>query len=276
MKLVKDNKSLKVQSSKFEVRKDGWILFFVAKVVLLFVLGFLNLNLIHAQNYPERPNPPRLVNDYIGLLSQTEQSQIERKLQAFKDSSSTSIAVVVIKTTDGADIAMYATELGEKWGLGSKSKDNGVLLVVAMDDRKINISPGRGAEEYLTDAICKRIITNVITPNFKSKDYYDGIDQATTVMIDRLNGQFINEEVGEKDGLSPFAIAIIIVFIILFIIFSNRFGGGGGTTIGRRGYRTGGGFGGFSGGGWSSGSSGGGFSGFGGGSFGGGGASGSW
>jgi len=248
-------------------------------VSLLTLILTLFVSVAWAQSYPERPNPPQLVNDYVGILSSQERAALEGKLQAFKDSSSTTIAVVVITTTDGEDIAMYATELGERWGVGSKSKDNGVMLVTAMGDRKVNISPGRGAEEFLPDAICKRIISNIIAPAFKGRAYYEGLDAATDAMIARLNGNFVNEEVPERVDIPGWVVIVVIILVILFIILMGKFGGGRGTTIGRRGYTNwgGGGWHSYGGGGGSwGGSSGGGFSGFGGGSFGGGGASGSW
>src|SRR5580704_9106897 len=91
--------------------------------VFIFCL-FLNLN---AQNYPERPNPPRLVNDLASLLSSEQNEALERKLDAYNDSTSTQIAVVIVNSLNGTEKAQYATELGQKWGIGAKHKDNGVL-----------------------------------------------------------------------------------------------------------------------------------------------------
>lgn len=233
-----------------------------------------------AQNFPEKPNPPRLVNDFAGMLSGSENQALEDKLVAYDDSTSTQITIVTINTLDGMDKAQYATELGEKWGIGRAKEDNGVLILVAKEERQIFIAAGRGVEEYLPDAICKRIIENIIKPNFKAGNYYSGLNSATDEMIARLSGSFVNTDSDEKDGI-PFWVIILIIFFIFFVmpfIFRNR--GGGGTTYGGRGYRSygggpfwGGGTGGWGGGGSSSG---GGFGGFGGGSFGGGGAGGSW
>jgi uncharacterized protein len=212
------------------------------------------------------------------MLSGSENQALEEKLVAYNDSTSTQITIVTINTLNGMDKAQYATELGEKWGIGRAKKDNGVLILVAKEDRQIFIATGRGVEEYLPDAICKRIVENVIKPNFKAGNYYTGLNTATDEMMARLSGNFVNTDTGEKDGI-PLWVVILIIFIIFFVmpfIFRN---GGGGTTYGGRGYRSygGGPFWGGGTGGWGGGrSSGGGFGGFGGGSFGGGGAGGSW
>lgn len=263
MRLVKDSSKIAVQSIKL-------------KVILALIFGVCALNLLQAQ-FPDKPNPPRLVNDFAGMLSGSENQELEDKLVAYDDSTSTQITIVTINTLDGMDKAQYATELGEKWGIGRAKEDNGVLILVAKEERQIFIATGRGVEEYLPDAICKRIIENIIKPNFKAGDYYSGLDRATDEMIARLSGTFTNTDSNNEDGI-PLWVVILIIFIIFFVlpfIFRNK---GRGTTYGGRGYRSWGGGPFIGGGGWGSGgsSSGGGFGGFGGGSFGGGGAGGSW
>lgn len=228
--------------------------------------------------YPERPNPPRLVNDFPNLLSAADNEALETKLVQYSKSTSTQIAIVIMRSLGGADKAQYATELYERWGIGQADKDNGVLVLVAIEDRQLFISTGRGVEEYLPDAICKRIVENTIKPYFKQGDYYAGLNAGVDEMTARLSGNFVAEEndAPHKKGLPLWAI-VLIVIIVVFVLPSIFGGGGGGTTFGGRGYR-GGGFGGFGGGfgGGGFGGGGGGFGGFGGGSSGGGGAGGSW
>lgn len=250
---------------------------YLVQLALLVSLAWL-VTPVHAQ-IPEKPNPPRLVNDLAGMLSGSQQQALEQKLVAYDDSTGTQIAIVTIATLDGAEKAQYAIELGEKWGVGGSKMDNGVVVLVARDDRQMFIATGRGVEEYLPDAICKRIVENVMKPEFKAGDYYAGLNKATDEMIARLSGNFVNDKEPGGDKI-PLWVIILIIFIIFFllpIIFRGG-GGGGGTTYGGRGYRNWGGGpvwggGGFGGGGSSGG---GGFGGFGGGSFGGGGAGGSW
>ncbi|HCN82927.1 MAG TPA: methanol dehydrogenase [Sphingobacteriaceae bacterium] len=240
-----------------------------------------------AQTFPEKPST--LVNDYTNTLSADQVSQLEHKLVAFDDSTSTQIAVVIIKSLDGNDIADYASRLGEKWGVGRDKKNNGVMLLVALDDHKVTIQTGYGVEGALPDAIARRIIENEITPGFKNGDYYAGLDKGTDAIISYTKGEYKNEEPKQRGGKKGIPFGLIFLIIVVIIISISRRGGGGSSVIGsggasplwwmlmgsamggRGGRDDGGGFGGFSGGG-----GGGGFGGFGGGSFGGGGASGSW
>ena len=251
------------------------------------VLVFLSL-VLPAQTFPEKPN--RLVNDYTQTLSPDQLNQLEQKLVAFDDSSSTQIAVVLIKSLEGFDIADYGVRLAENWGIGGAKNNNGVLLLVSLGDRKVTIQTGYGVEGALPDAITKRIINREITPNFKSGDYFAGLDQGTNAIISYTKGEYKNDAPKErvKKKSSGFVFVIIMIIIILLAI---KKGGGGSEVIGGRGSASpfwwllmgsqlgrgsGGGFGGFSGGGGGFGGGGGGFGGFGGGSFGGGGSSGSW
>ncbi len=241
---------------------------------LLLLASFVKIGV--AQNIPSRPSPPRLVNDYTNTLTSDQVSAIERKLVAFDDSTSTQIAVVIVATLDGADISDYALKLGRAWGIGGKDYNNGVVFIISIDDRKINISTGYGVEGALPDITAKHIIEDVVKPNFKGNDFYRGIDEGTTAIIQAVKGEYSSPR--KKDGRASGAkmIMMLIVFIIILALSSG--GGGGGSFMSRRGFSgvgagmlLGGGFGGGSGGGSS-----GGFGGFGGGSFGGGGASGSW
>jgi uncharacterized protein len=251
------------------------------KTITLFFLVFLCNSLLGQieKQLPARPQPPRLVTDYTGTLSADQQDALERKLVAFDDSTSSQIAVVIIESTGDYDIADFAFALGRSWGIGNKEFNNGVLLLVAKQDRKMFIATGYGLEGALPDATAKQIISNEIRPNFKGNDYYRGLDQGTDAIINAVKGEYIAPEnhnnENDKDGI-PGIFIIILVFII--IGFLNRRGGGG---SGGRGFRRGGGFmyfptGGSSHWGGSSGGSSGGFGGFGGGSFGGGGAGGDW
>lgn len=255
----------------------------------VFLLIFLfSGSLALAQDFPPLPNPPRLVNDFTGTLSAQEVQQLEQKLVAYNDSTSTQIAIVMIRSTGDYEIADYSQRLGEYWGVGS-SKDNGILILAAMNDRKVFIATGRGMEGAVPDALAKRIVTNLIIPNFKMEAYYQGLDQATDMIIKLASGEYKAEEV-TSDGNQGGAIFMLLLFIFLFVILpliknrkdnDNHMGGRGGgidlwTTIMLANLLKGSGggkFGDFSSG---RGSFGGGFGGFGGGSFGGGGAGGSW
>lgn len=246
------------------------------KTVLLFI-GLCAALSSFAQNIPAPPDPPRLVNDFAHLLSDAQAERLEQKLDNYNDTTSTQIAIVTIETLDGAEVGSYAAELGEKWGVGTKKNHNGLVILVAKKERKVTIRTGYGVEEKIGSIICDRIIHEQLTPNFKAGDYYEGFDEATDVIMQRLSGTFTDKGAkgrGNNVG-SPIWVIVLIIIFVFFILPLFFRGGGGGGTFTRGGYYGGGGFfgGGFGGGG---GSSGGGFGGFGGGGFSGGGSSGSW
>ena len=252
------------------------------KLLIVFLLVTGLFSVAGAQDFPVRPN--RLVNDYTHTLSDVQISQLERKLVTFDDSTSTQIAVVIMQSTGGYDIADYGVRLAQQWGIGSEQHDNGILLLVALGDRAVTIQTGYGVEGAVPDAIAFRIIENEIKPAFRQGDYYTGIDRATDALIAYTKGEYKADPKQGDGGGGLGALVFIIILVIIVISISGR-GGGGGRVMDRRGGSdllwwtllsgmgrgNGGGFGGggsFGGGG--------GFGGFGGGGFGGGGASGRW
>lgn len=233
-----------------------------------------------------KPAVQQLVNDYTNTLTPDQKLALENKLVAFNDSTSTQIAVVIIPTLNGNDIAEYNVKLGRAWGVGGKQYNNGVILLIAKADRKLNIATGYGVEGALPDITSKHIIDDVIVPNFKGDDYYRGIEEGTDAIMQAVKGEYKAPAASKKNkgsgGIGR--ILFIIIMIVVFLAVSGGKGkGGGGSFMSSRGAMpfilgsllgSGGRGGGWSGGGGSSG--GGGFGGFGGGSFGGGGSSGSW
>lgn len=267
---------------------------------LLIVLLAVISSRVFAQQYPPKSNT--LVTDYTNTLSADNKAQLENKLVAFNDSTSTQIAVVLIKSVGSYDIAQYGAGLGRNWGIGQKGKNNGILILVAMEDRKVTIQTGYGAEAAVPDAITSQVINDQIKPAFKRGDYYGGLDAATTSLTQYMRGEYkadapvqnrngnVNNNADNNDGGSGnIGIIIFIIVVILIIIFRN-IGRGGGQIIGGRGRtspfwwflagsalgRGSSGWGGGSSDGGGSDSGGGGFGGFGGGDFGGGGSSGNW
>ena len=245
--------------------------------IFTLLLLLLGLN-TWAQKFPEKPN--RLVNDYTQTLSTEEANALEQKLLAFNDSTSTQIAVVLINDLEGYDVADYAVRLAEKWGIGQAKKNNGIILLASVGDRKVTIQTGYGMEGALPDAIARRIIELAVKPNFKQGNYFQGLDQATDAIIAYTKGEFKSES-SSKKGRGSFPMGLIVIIIMIIVVVAKKIGGGdNGQVISGRGASSpfwwllmgGGGH----GGGGYSGGDGGGFGGFGGGSFGGGGASGDW
>lgn len=241
-----------------------------------------------AQDSDFPPKADRLVNDFADMLSPQEEQALEQKLVNYYDTTSSQVAVVLMSSIGGYDINQYAAELGERWGIGTGKYDNGLVILVAEEERKVAIQTGYGMEGYIPDAIAKRITERTLKPAFAEGHFYEGLDRATTLIFELASGVYQADPTaqgaeGESGG--PSLIFIIIIVVLVLILFS-KMGGGRGGRGGRRYSRTfggpviiPGGFGTFrSGGGMfgGGGGGGGGFGGFGGGSFGGGGASSSW
>ena len=266
----------------------------VNKSVLLFFVAFVFIQTLFAQGYeiPEKPKKETSVYDYVRLLSNNQKNNLENKLIKYSDTTSTQIVIAIIDSTKGENINYLAANWGEKWGIGQAEEDNGVLVLLAKNDRKISIQAGKGTEHLLTDFLSKRIIEREIIPEFKRGDYYSGLNSGAYAIFKVLNGEYKGSRKESSKDFNPSFIIFIIIIVIFFILISrgNRGNRGGGkrnyrrsdsrniletiilSNAGRGGF--GGGFGGSSsGGGFGSGGFGGGF---GGGSFGGGGASGGW
>lgn len=178
--------------------------------LLLIPLAWLGF----AREFPPAPNPPRLVNDFTGTLSQSELQSLESKLTAYNDSTSTQIAIVVLSTTYDFPISQYAFQLGEKWGIGQKGKNNGALILVAKDDREVFIATGYGLEGALPDALAKRIVELQIVPAFKQGQFYRGLNEATDTMMKLASGEYT------ADNLKPrFPYELVIIFSVFALIF---------------------------------------------------------
>lgn len=260
------------------------------KIVFSFLFVCL-YSLVSAQyTIPKKPAVLYPVYDEANLLSQQEKNELNNKLIKFADSTSTQIEVIIIPSTKGQDVNFLATMFGQKWGIGQKGVDNGVVFLIATQDRTMAIQQGRAVEQYLTASVAGQIIDYIVTPNFRQGLWYQGIDRGTSAIMEAVQGKFKPKTNPSNGGGSISRVIVIafIIFIILVVLFGNNGGGGRGnhddddvilTRRGRRNYP--GGFfpfpGSFGGGGFGGGSSGGGFGGFGGGgTFGGGGASGGW
>lgn len=255
----------------------------------LFLAFFIGWGIFLSAQYtiPKKPNILYPVYDEVGLLSEEEKTRLNQKLIKFEDSTSTEIEVIIIPTTKGEDINFLATRFGQEWGIGKKKVDNGVVFLIATEDRRFTIQQGRAVEQYLTASVAGQILDYLVAPQFKQGNWYLGIDEGTNAIMDATQGKFKKQK--KSEGFpKEFIIVSVIIFIMLMIILSNQDKGGGGnrkyidldddiiiTRRGRRNYPGGfHNFPNFGGGGFGSS---GGFGGFGGGgTFGGGGASGSW
>lgn len=249
---------------------------------------------VFSQKIESKPQPPRAVNDFGNFLEPFQRDALEQKIRDYNDSTSSAIVIVTVPSLDGYDIAEVALKYLRDWGIGTKEKNNGVLILVSKEERKARIETGYGMEGVLPDILAKQIIDDRMIPYFKENDYYRGFDNAVDAIIQAAAGEYKAEPKSQNSGKAglPTIIILIVLFVIIISVFKGG-GGGGGNYMSRRGSRGFGGAlpwfligsalgggsgrgggGGFGGGGFGGG--GGGFGGFGGGGGGGGGASGGW
>lgn len=233
--------------------------------------------LIFGSSIFSQPQIPKLkmwATDLTNTLNKSELNELNRRLKTYQDTTSNQVLVLMIPSLEGYPIEMLAEEIATQNKIGTEKNDNGILLLIAKDDRELRIEVGYGLEGAVPDAIASSIIRNIIRPNFRNDDYYQGISEGVNAIISAIGGEYTAYESDEDSGF-PFIIFVIILIVIFLFLKS------GGPFVPGGVYRTS-----TRSGGWSSGSSswggssgwsggGGGFSG-GGGSFGGGGASGSW
>jgi uncharacterized protein len=263
-----------------------------------FIIGWMVLMLatgvLRAQDIPEAPDPPKLVNDFAGILDKAQAEALEGKLVAFNDTTSNQIVVVTVKSLNGYPPAMFATELGQKWKVGQGKFNNGVVLLIkpkyGNERGQAYIAVGYGLEPVIPDAIAKRVVEKEMIPYFARGNYYKGIEEATNVLMALAVGEFNDKTYtkGDEKG-APIGSLIFFLLVIGIIIWSKiararAYSVGHGTSFWQafmlaslmgggsdRGHWDD-----FTGGSSGGGFGGGGFGGFGGGGFGGGGAGGSW
>ena len=276
---------------------------------LLPLLLLLGSSLPLAAQYPVPQATNDLVNDYAGIIPPGEEAQLRQELEAYARRTSTQIAVVTEPKLNGMDAFDRSYQIAKEWGIGgSEQKDNGVLIYVARDDRKIRIQTGYGAEGFLPDVLAKRVIDNIMTPAFRAGNFGGGIREAARAIMELGEGEYEGEALDDRPsgGIPPVLILfLILVFFMLLSYFGNRNNYDDDDDDEDGGYWRNGpydmdeherrrrrkqrrrsrgpiffpfpmGGGGFGGGGGGGGFGGGGFGGFGGGGFGGGGAGGGW
>jgi uncharacterized protein len=263
----------------------------IRTVIAALFLAFCVLLAPQAGMAQEFPKLTGRVVDAANIIPADEEARLTQKLAALEQQSHRQLVVATIPDLQGYDISDYGYQLGRTWGIGQKGDDNGALLIVAPNERKLRIEVGYGLEPVLTDGMSFLIINKVIVPKFKAGDMPGGIEAGVDAIVKQLTlppeeAQKIAAQANQQQKASggpPLGVVIFIIIVTAFIVMpmANEARGGGrrrrhgaGPIIWMPGGFGGGGFGGGGGGGWGGGG-GGGFSG-GGGSFGGGGSSGSW
>lgn len=195
--------------------------------VLICIALWLAVAVATLAQMPQRPEPQRLVNDLAGLLTPDKVEALEDSLARFSRATSTQVAVVTVSSLGGRDIAEFAQELGEKWGVGDKEKDNGVVIIVKPknDDGRGQafIGTGYGLEGALPDITCTAIVRDKMIPHFKSNDYSAGIEAGAVAVMRAVRGEYSAD--GEEDDAAVaalcLALAAIFVIVVLVVVLGS-------------------------------------------------------
>lgn len=242
------------------------------KCLLSFLFLFFVSGISFGREVPEFTG--HWVVDETGSLSAQSIQELEMYLKQQRDSTSNQLAIYMINSLDGDDIDDYAERVFRKWKLGQASKDNGVLLLIALGDRQVKIEVGIGLEGVLTDLLSSRINRNEIIPRFKQGDIENGVKAGVLAIDKAIKGEYTNDEPVRKkrSSRSNSMLPVLLILAIIIFISRRRGGGSGGYWTGGSGW-----MGPIGGGGFGSGGGGGSWGDFGGGGIsGGGGSSDSW
>lgn len=196
------------------------------KYILLFLL------LINLCTALEIPKLIGRVNDYANLLTQQEQQQLENTLADYERQTSNQLAVLIIPSLAGESLEDYSIRVVDKWKLGQKGKNNGLLLLIAWQEKKIRIEVGYGLEPTVTDAFSGEVIREIIAPAFRQGDYYQGINDAMFAIMKKIGGEFSNESYkpvysvdhSNLNSVSDERWEGLFVLLIMFGFFARAFG----------------------------------------------------
>ena len=180
------------------------------------------------------PNLSQHVTDLTATLNAEQIAALETKLAAFEAKKGSQIAVLLLPTTQPEDIAAFGIRVADVWKIGRKNIDDGVILIIAKDDRKSRLEVGRGLEGVIPDAIAKRVLAETIRPYFKNGDYAGGVDAGVTQLIGLIEGETLPApQAGDtsSDGFDTFLIILFFCCIVVELLFSSLFGGGIGAVV---------------------------------------------
>jgi uncharacterized protein len=178
------------------------------------------------------PELSKRVTDLTATLNAEQQSALEAKLAAFEAKKGSQIAILLVPTTQPEDIAQYSLRVAEKWKIGRAKTDDGVLVLIAKDDRKMRIEVGYGLEGAIPDVYAKRIVSDVMRPRFKQNDFYGGIDASAEALIAIINGEDLpapennqsNRSMGGENSLVLFFFGTLFCTMLFHNIFGRFFG----------------------------------------------------
>ena len=188
------------------------------KLLKSIILGMLCASaLLGAITFPQ-PNNSHIV-DEAGLFSASQKVSLEGTLSAHERATTNQIVVVTLTSLQGYDIADYGYQLGRAWGIGTKEHNNGVLLIIAPNERKVRIEVGYGLEGSLPDAVASSIIQNTILPAFKAKNYFEGATNGVNAIINAVKGEYKASPKTKKSSSTSFIVPILFVLFVVFFLF---------------------------------------------------------
>ncbi|MEO8862603.1 MAG: TPM domain-containing protein, partial [Ginsengibacter sp.] len=182
------------------------------KFVFLFL--FFGCQLSFGQNIEKKPLPPRAVNDFGNMLEPFQRDALEKKIDDYNDSTSSAIVIITVTDLGGYDIADVSLKYLRDWGVGTKEKNNGIVVLVSKNDHSARIETGYGMEGVIPDVTAKEIIDDKMIPAFKSNDYYRGFDNAVDAIIQAAAGEYkASPKSGAKSGGFPTIFILVILFV---------------------------------------------------------------
>lgn len=188
--------------------------------IFIFVLLFFSASSLAFANH--LPSPSGFVNDFAHVLTREQASSLESSLKSYEQQTTNEIAIATVKSLNGADITDFTVKAFEEWKIGKKGKDNGVLLLAAIDDKKMRIEVGYGLEPKLTDSRTGSIIRDTIAPQFRNNNYYQGFVDGTNAIEKTISSEAVPTQMTNFwDKISPrgiFDLGILIFVLFHFII----------------------------------------------------------
>ena len=192
------------------------------QLICFMLFSILSINYAFSATFPPAPKPFAYVNDYTQTLSLEHRQILEQKLRQFAKQTSSQIAVVIVPTTEDEAITDYAFQLGDKWGIGRKNLNNGVLMLIAKNDRKVFIATGQGLEGALPDAFLSSVIRHAILPAFKQGQFAQGINAGLDQIINASQGEFAPIEAKQQRDFADYLPLFIFLVFIIVIIWRER------------------------------------------------------
>ena len=203
------------------------------KSIVLLLIGINTISPSLAQDSQDVPKLETRVTDLANLLSTSEESFLTRQLEDLENRKGSQLAILTVNSTKPETIEQYSIRVVDQWKLGRGDVDDGVLLLVAKNDRKVRIEVGYGLEGAIPDAYAKRIINNIIVPHFRDGDYYLGIEEGMEAIIGLIDGEELPEvtstTTAKNDktiGLLFFVGIVVLIFIVVIVkvALANKLG----------------------------------------------------